>query len=50
MCNISFDQSPTGLINGKNEIEVDFSHKGADNTQIRMAMENCRYIDKLLEE
>ena len=50
MCHIPFDQSPTGLIDGKNEIEVDFSHKGADNTQIRMAMENCRYIDKMLEE
>ena len=49
MCHIPFDNSPTGLIDGKNEIEVDFSHKGADNTQIRMAMENCRYIDKLLE-
>lgn len=49
MCHVPFDNSPTGLIDGKNEIEVDFSHKGADNTQIRMAMENCRYIDNLLE-
>ena len=49
MCQVPFDNSPTGLIDGKNEIEVNFSHKGADNTQIGMAIENCRYIDNLLE-
>jgi len=49
MCRIPFDNSPSGLINGKNEIEVDFSHKGADSEQMRIAMENCRYIDMLLE-
>ena len=50
MCNISFDNSPTGLIDGKNEIEVDFSHRDVDNTKLRKAMENCRYIDSLLEK
>ena len=50
MCRIPFDNSPTGLIDGKNEIEVDFSHKGADSEQMRIAMENCRYIDMLLEK
>lgn len=49
MCRIPFDNSPSGLIDGKNEIEVDFSHKGADSEQMRIAMENCRYIDMLLE-
>jgi len=49
MCGIEFDNSPTGLINGKNEIEVDFNHHLADITQIASAMKNIRYIDQLLE-
>lgn len=49
LCNISFDNSPTGLINGKNEIEVDFDHDSATIQQIAAAMKNIRYIDELLE-
>jgi hypothetical protein len=49
MCGIEFDNSPTGLINGKNEIEVDFDHKGADNKLLGVAAHNIRYIDMLLE-
>ena len=44
-----FDRSPTGLINGKNETEVDFSYKDADNSKLGTAMFNMRYIDKMLE-
>ena len=49
ICGIYFDNSPSGLINGKNEIEVDFDHKGADNKQLGIAAHNMRYIDMLLE-
>ena len=49
MCDIKFDNSPTGLINGKNEIEVDFNHSSATIKQIATAMHNIRYIDNLLE-
>lgn len=49
MCGITFDTSPTGLINGKNEIEVDFNHKSATIKQIADAMKNINYIDSLLE-
>lgn len=49
LCDISFDNSPTGLIEGKNEIEVDFAHTGADNKLLGKAMANTRYIDMLLE-
>lgn len=47
LCGIYFDKSPSGLINGKNEIEVDFSHRGADTKQLGIAVHNCRYIDVL---
>lgn len=50
ICNIRFDNSPSGLIDGKNEIEVDFDHKGADNKQLGIAAHNMRYIDMLLEK
>jgi len=50
LCDIPFDTSPTGLVEGKNEIEVDFSHTGADNARMGIAATNMRYIDKLLEE
>jgi hypothetical protein len=50
MCNIAFDNSPTGLINGKNEIEVDFDHNTADHKQIATALNNVRVIDELLDE
>jgi len=49
MCGIKFDDSPTGLINGKNEIEVDFNHDWATLDQVALAMKNIRYIDELLE-
>lgn len=49
MCGIEFDNSPTGLINGKNEIEVDFDHNSATIAQIAAAMRNIRYIDDQLE-
>ena len=48
MCDIQFDNSPTGLIDGKNEIEVDFNHNSADVAKIAKAMYNCRYIDDQL--
>lgn len=46
---IEFDDSPTGLKDGKFEKEVDFSHNDATVEQIGMAMRNCKYIDGLLE-
>jgi len=49
MCGIEFDNSPTGLINGKNEIEVDFDHNSATIPQLAAAMRNMKYIDDLLE-
>ena len=49
MCGIEFDGSPTGLIKGKNEIEVDFDHNSATIGQIASAMKNIRYIDEQLE-
>ena len=49
MCGIQFDKSPTGLIAGKNEIEVDFDHNSATIAQIATAMKNIRYIDEQLE-
>lgn len=49
ICNIYFDNSPSGLVNGKNEIEVDFDHDTADNKQLGIAAHNMRYIDMLLE-
>lgn len=46
---IAFDNSPTGLVNGKYEVEVDFDHNTADYKQIALALSNCRYIDRKLE-
>ena len=50
LCDILFDNSPTGLIEGKNEIEVDFSHRTGENIRLGKAAHNMRYIDTLLEE
>lgn len=50
LCGIQFDTSPTGLVNGKNEIEVDFDHYAADSKQLGVAVHNVQYIDKLLAE
>lgn len=44
---IKFDRSPTGLINGKFEHEVDFSFKTEDDEKIKLAKSNMEYIDKL---
>lgn len=50
ICRIPFDNSPSGLIDGKNEIEVDFDHKGANYAELGIAAHNMRYIDMLLEK
>jgi hypothetical protein len=46
LCGIGFDESPTGLIDGKNEIEVDFDHDSGDIADIALAMKNIRFIDQ----
>ena len=46
---IKFDSSPTGMVNGKFEIEVDFNHKCEDNRLVDLARDNMRYIDRLCE-
>jgi hypothetical protein len=43
-----FDKSPTGLVNGKFEKEVDFKFETNDYGLIEMAKENMKYIDKLV--
>ena len=48
MCGIGFDNSPTGLIDGKNEIEVDFDHDSGDIASIALAMKNIKFIDDQL--
>jgi hypothetical protein len=48
MCDIQFDNSPTGLIAGKNEIEVEFGYKVCKVDKLAKAMYNCRYIDDQL--
>jgi hypothetical protein len=44
---ISFDSSPTGLVNGKFETEVDFDFETKDNELLDIAMTNMNYIDEL---
>lgn len=44
---IAFDKSPTGLIDGKFEEEVDFNHYCSDIDKVVLARENCRYINNL---
>lgn len=46
---IKFDNSPTGLMNGKFEKEVDFSARIEDPEYINTACQNMQYIDKLCE-
>jgi len=43
---IGFDASPTGLINGKFEKEVDFGYKGEHNTS--MVFDNIHYVDSMI--
>ena len=45
--NISYDLSPTGLIDGKFELEVDFNFKTYDVGLVQLAQHNRRYIDML---
>ena len=46
---IAFDDSPSGLINGKFEEEVDFDFETDDNDLIEKALDNIEYIDELCE-
>lgn len=46
---IAFDTSPTGLVNGKYEEEVDFDHESKDINDITRALKNCEYINTLAE-
>ena len=41
---IKFDNSPTGLVQGKFEKEVDFNFVGGDT---KVAVSNMKYIDSL---
>tara|TARA_R110002167_G_scaffold274203_4_gene480286 strand:+ start:211 stop:1074 length:864 start_codon:yes stop_codon:yes gene_type:complete len=43
----TFDETPTGRRDGKFEKEVDFMFKTEDDSNIRMAINNMEYIDKL---
>lgn len=45
---IEFDKSPTGMINGKYEKEVDFNHDSATIEEIGLAMRNLKHIDNLI--
>ena len=44
---IKFDNTPTGLLSGKFEKEVDFDFETNDNDLISLAKDNMEYIDKL---
>jgi len=46
---ISFDKTPTGLVTGKFEKEVDFNFRTTDNKLIKLAKDNVSYIDKLVD-
>ena len=50
---IEYDNSPTGLTNGKFELEVDFKHNHADNDIVRLsntkAKRNMVTIDRMCE-
>jgi hypothetical protein len=48
--NIVFDSSPTGLIDGKYEEEVDFNYETVDKLKIDLAKSNMKYINDLCEE
>lgn len=45
---IEFDESPTGMMKGKFEKEVDFSHDSATIDDVGLAMRNLKYIDNLI--
>jgi len=44
---IAFDSSPTGLIDGKYEKEVDFNFSTLDKVRIDLAKSNMKYINDL---
>lgn len=46
---ITFDTSPTGLIDGKYEKEVDFNFSTLDKVRIDLAKSNMKYINDLCE-
>lgn len=46
---LAFDKSPTGMIDGKFEKEVDFDLEVTDNSLINTARNNMEYIDRLCE-
>lgn len=47
---IGFDESPTGLIDGKFETEVDFNHTTARLEDLSLAQSNIAQIDKMIGE
>lgn len=47
---IKFDESPTGLKDGKFKEHVDFSHSSATIDQIAIVMKNIKYIDNIVEK
>ena len=44
---IAYDNTPTGLRDGKFELEVDFAFKTDDDALITLAKDNMNYIDRL---
>jgi hypothetical protein len=44
---IEYDKTPTGLIDGKFELEVDFDFETTDNGKIELAKKNMEWIDRL---
>jgi hypothetical protein len=47
---VAFDTSPTGLVDGKFEKEVDFNFNTLDKVKIDLAKSNMKYINDLCEE
>ena len=45
---VEFDNSPTGLFNGKFEKHVDFQAKIEDNALVQLAKHNMDYINELV--
>lgn len=44
---IQYDDTPTGLRDGKFELEVDFDFKTIDSAKIALAKQNMEYIDRI---
>lgn len=47
---VQFDPSPTGLIDGKFELHVNFDHYTSDQNYIKLARFNMDYIDMLVSD